>query len=85
MCFNLAWFENLLIWLVIVFAIIAVAKLLLPLIFGRMGLAGEIILRIINIIISTVVIIYIIIIAFDLYSCLSASGFRFHLPNLGTK
>jgi hypothetical protein len=85
MCFDLAWFENLLIWLVIIFAIIAVFKLLLPLIFSRMGLAGEIILRIINIGISAVIVIYIIIIAFDLYSCLSAGGFNFHMPNLGTK
>jgi hypothetical protein len=85
MCFDLAWFENLLIWLVIVFAIIAVFKLLASLVFSQMGFAGEIILRIINIIISAVVIIYIIIIAFDLYSCFTGGGFTLHLPNLGIK
>jgi hypothetical protein len=85
MCFDLAWFENLLIWLVIIFAIIAVFKLLLPLVFSRMGFAGEIILRIINIGIGAVVTIFIIIIAFDLISCLSAGGFHFHMPTLGAK
>jgi hypothetical protein len=85
MCFDLTWFENLLIWLVVIFAIIAVVKLLLPLVFSRMGFAGEIILRIINIAIGAVVTIFIIIIAFDLFSCFSAGGFHFHLPNLGVK
>jgi hypothetical protein len=85
MCFDLTWFENLLIRLVIIFAIIAIFKLLLPLVFNRMGMAGEVILRIINICIGAVVTIFIIIIAFDLLSCLSAGGFHFHLPNLGGK
>ena len=85
MCFDLTWFENLLIWLVVIFAIIAVFKLLLPLVFSQMGIAGEIILRIINIGVWAVVTIFIIIIAFDLISCLSAGGFHLHLPNLGVK
>jgi len=85
MCFDLTWFENLLIRLVIIFAIIAIFKLLLPLVFNRMGMAGEVILRIINICIGAVITIFIIIIAFDLLSCLSAGGFHFHLPNLGGK
>jgi len=85
MCFDLAWFENLLIWLVVIFAIIAVFKLLLPLVFGRMGMAGEVILRIINIGVWAVVTIFIIIIAFDLITCLSAGGFHFRLPSLGAK
>jgi hypothetical protein len=85
MCFDLTWFENLLIWLVIIFAIIAVFKLLLPLVFGRMGIAGEIILRIINIAIGAVVTIFIIIIVFDVISCLYAGNFHFRLPSLGVK
>jgi hypothetical protein len=85
MCFDLAWFENLLIWLVIIFAIIAVFKLLLPLVFSRMGMAGEIILRIINIGVWAVITIFIIIIAFDLITCLSAGNFHFHMPSLGPK
>ena len=79
MCFDLTWFENLLIWLVIVSAIVAIFKLLLPLVFSRMGMAGEIILRIINIIVWAVVTIFIIIVAFDLISCLAGSNFHFKL------
>jgi|HubBroStandDraft_4_1064222.scaffolds.fasta_scaffold811404_1 hypothetical protein len=85
MCFDLTWFENLLIRLVIIFAIIAIFKLLLPLVFSRMGFAGEVILRIINICIGAAITIFIIIIAFDLLSCLSAGGFHFRLPSLGAK
>jgi hypothetical protein len=68
MCFDLAWFENLLIWLVVVCAIVAIFKLLLPLLFG-----GEIILRIVNIIVWAVISIFIIVMIFDLISCYSGS------------
>jgi hypothetical protein len=77
MCFDLAWFENLLIWLVVVCAIVAIFKLLLPLIFG-----GEIILRIINIIVWAVITIFVIVIVFDLISCYSASLGGLHFPSL---
>lgn len=73
MCFDLAWFENLLIWLVVVCAIVAVLKLLLPLIFG-----SGIILRIINIIIWAVITIFVIIAVFDLISCYSGSLSNLH-------
>ena len=73
MCFDLAWFENLLIWLVIVCAIVAVFKLLLPLVFG-----GEIIFRIINIVVWAVITIFIIIVVFDLISCYSGSLSSLH-------
>jgi hypothetical protein len=73
MCFDLAWFENLLIWLVVVCAIVAIFKLLLPLIFG-----GEIILRIINIIVWAVITIFIIVVVFDLISCYSGSLSSLH-------
>jgi hypothetical protein len=68
MCFDLAWFENLLIWLVVVCAIVAILKLLLPLMFG-----GGIILRIVNIIVWAVITIFIIVVVFDLISCYSGS------------
>ena len=79
MCFDLTWFENLLIWLVIVSAVVAIFKLLLPLVFSRLGMAGEVILRIINIIVWAVVTIFIIKVAFDLISCFAGSSFHFKL------
>jgi len=68
MCFDLAWFENLLIWLVVVCATVAILKLLLPLVFG-----GGIIFRIVNIIVWAVITIFIIVVVFDLISCYSGS------------
>ncbi len=77
MCFDLAWFENILIWLVVICTIIAIFKLLLPLVLNQFGMAGGIILRIINIIVGAVITIYIIIILFDLISCFAGGNFHF--------
>lgn len=82
MCFNMVWFENILIWLVIIGAVVAIFKLLLPLVFNQLGVAGAVILRIINIIVWAIVLIFIIIFAFDLISCLSGSNFKFNFKFL---
>jgi len=82
MCFDLAWFENLLIWLVIIGAIVAIFKLLLPLVFNQLGVAGAVILRIINIVVWAVVLIFIIIFVFDMISCLYGSNFHFNFKFL---
>jgi hypothetical protein len=70
-CFSLAWIENFLIWLVVVCAIIGILKILVPWIVSLMGVAIDARFgRIINIIIIAVVLVYVIIILFDVFSCL---------------
>ena len=48
MCFSMAWAEELCIWLVIVFAVIAVIRLVMPILLGWIG--SPLIVGIINII-----------------------------------
>ena len=70
MCFSLGWIENLLIWLVVICAIVAVIKLLLPYIVGQLGTPGAIVVRVLSIIGYAMVLIFVIILAFDLLACL---------------
>lgn len=61
---------QLLIWLVVIGAIVAVVKLLLPYVLAQFGTAGTLVVQILNIIMWAVVLIAIIYIAFELISCL---------------
>jgi hypothetical protein len=73
MCFSLAWLEQLVIWLIIVSAIIAVIKLVIPFLDSLTGM--PIIGRILMIILWAVVAIAFVIIIFGLLSCvLGGSG-----------
>lgn len=69
-CFNLGWLEQLLIWLVVIGAVVALVRLLVPLAVGPLGPAGATIAQALNIIIWAIVVIAVIILVFDLLSCL---------------
>lgn len=75
MCFSLGWIEQLFIWLIIVGAIIAIVRLLLPMVLGPLGGPAAIIIQIMNIVMWAVVACFIVYIIFDLLSCLGG----FHL------
>lgn len=79
MCFDLSYLMNVLIWLVCIGAFVAVIRLVLPRVLAQFGDAGSLMLSILNIILWAVVLIAIIIFAFDLLSCLSGS---LRLPRL---
>ncbi len=65
MCFSLGWFEQLLIWLVVVCGIIAILKLFLPLVLPSLGVGGAIVMQAINIVVWVVIVVYVIIFCFD--------------------
>lgn len=69
-CLSLAFFENILIWLVILGAIVALVKLLLPLVLGGLGVAANIIVQALTIVLWAAVAIFVIIVVFDLIACL---------------
>ncbi len=69
-CFSMAWLEQLLVWLVIVCAVVAILRLLLPFILGQLGAGGTIIMQAINIVIWAIVLIFVIYVCFALISCL---------------
>lgn len=74
MCFSLSWIENLLIWLVIVIAIVAILRILIPWILSMLGTGSGNLMAIINVFIWAFVVIFVIYIAFALIECLLASG-----------
>jgi hypothetical protein len=77
MCFGLAWFEQLLIWIVIVVAVVALLRLLVSFVLPKLGLAGEVVAFVIaavRILIWAVICIFAIIFIFELISCLLGGG-----------
>lgn len=79
MCFSLGWFEQLCIWLVVIAAVIAVIRLLLPSLTGAIG-GSPIVAQIINIALWCVVAIAAIYIIFGLLSCVLTGPGGLHLP-----
>lgn len=69
-CLSLGWVENLLIWLVVIGAVIALVRLVLPLALGPLGTVGSTVSGALNIIIWALVAIAVIVLVFDLLSCL---------------
>jgi hypothetical protein len=74
MCFSMAWLEQLLIWLVIVGAVVAIIRLLVPFVLGQIGAGGGVIAQAINIVLWAVIAIFVIYICFALISCLAGGG-----------
>ncbi len=80
MCFSIDWFEQILIWLISVGAIVALIKLLLPLVIANLGSPGNVIMQAITIIMWAVITIFVVYFVFDLIACLGG-GLRLpHRP-----
>jgi hypothetical protein len=77
MCFSIGWIEQLLVWLIIVCAIIAILRLLLPWIAAQLGL--PIVTQAINIVLWAIVAIMVVYFCFALIECLIGSGGGFPL------
>lgn len=73
MCFTLGWLQQLFIWVIVVGAVIAIIRILLPLVFANFG-GGGVLSQIINIVLWAFVAIMIVYIAFALISCLLGTG-----------
>jgi hypothetical protein len=79
MCFSLAWFQQLLVLLVIICAIVAIFKILVPYALSKLGATlGEganVVMAVLRIVVWAIVVIFVIYICFALISCLlSYSG-----------
>jgi hypothetical protein len=70
-CFTLQWFEQVLIFCVILGAVYAILKLLIPLVLGGLP---PIIGQVINIVLWAVICILVIYVCFALISCLFSLG-----------
>ena len=68
-CFSLGWLENLLIWLVVIGAVIALVRLLVPLAVGPLGAWGATVTAVLNIVVAAIVAVAVIVLVFDLLAC----------------
>ena len=72
MCFSLAWLEQFLVYCIIVGAVIAIIRLIVPWVLAQIGI--PLIAQVINIVLWAVVCIFVIYICFALLSCLLGGG-----------
>jgi len=68
-CFSLGWLEQLLIWLVVIAAVVAIVRLLIPHLVGPLGPAAATVMQALYIIVWAIVAIAVIVIVFDLLAC----------------
>lgn len=74
MCFTLEAIKSILIWVVIIVAIFAIIRLVVPWIAAQLGGAGSMLVQVINIFLWAVFAIVVIVFAFELISCLLTMG-----------
>ena len=74
MCFSVAWFVQTLVWLVIICGVIAIFRLVLPVVLGWLGMAGGLVMQVLNIILAVVVIVVLIWFCYDLLVCAGGLG-----------
>ncbi len=73
MCFSWAWLVQILVWLIVICGIVAIFRLVLPIVLGWLGVAGGVVMQVLNIILIMVVLIFLIYFCFDLLSCVGPS------------
>jgi hypothetical protein len=73
-CFSIAWIGQLLIWLIIIAAVIAVLRIVIPWVLSKIGADGGIIMQVINIVFWAVISIFVVYICIQLLSCLIGFG-----------
>ena len=78
-CLSLGFLQQLIIWVIVIAAIVAVIRLLVPYLTSLIGF--PIIGRIIEIVLWAVVAIAVVYLIFGLLGCLMGSGGDLHLPS----
>lgn len=75
MCFSMGWLQSFLIWLVIIAAIFAILKLVIPWVLSKIGVDAGIVIQIMSIILWAFIAIAVIYLAFAAISCLGGISF----------
>jgi hypothetical protein len=76
-CFSVGTIEYLLVELVILAVIVGVVRILLPYILAQLGVAGDMVMRVINLILWGICVIAAIYLIFALLGCLGGGLFPF--------
>ena len=79
-CLSLSFLQQLIIWVIVIAAIVAVIRLLIPHLDSLTGV--PIIGRVLEIVLWVVVAIMVVYLIFGLLGCLMGSGGGLHLPKL---
>jgi uncharacterized membrane protein len=77
MCLSTEWIEYLIIRLIILCAVVAVIRLIVPWAMAQLGVAGGLVASVVNIVLWAIVAIVVVVICFALLNCLG-TGFIFH-------
>ena len=72
MCFSIGWLEQLLVWLIIVCAVVAVLRLIVPWVAAQLGV--PVIAQVLNIILWAIICIFVIYFCFALLACVGGGG-----------
>ena len=72
MCFSIGWLEQLLVWLIIVCAVVAVLRLIVPWVAAQLGV--PVIAQVLNIILWAVICIFVVYFCFALLACVGGGG-----------
>lgn len=76
MCFSVYWFVTLLVWIVVICGVVAIFRIVLPIVLAWLGVAGGVVMQVLNIILAMIVIITLIWFCYDLLTCFGGVGFR---------
>lgn len=68
-CFSLAWLLSTLIPIIVICAIIGIVRIVLPTVLGWLGVGGDLVMRVFNIILIAVILIMLVYLCIDLLSC----------------
>jgi len=86
MCFSMQWLLQILIFAVIIGAVIAILKIVVPyaltLIGAEVGGGVGVVMAVFRIVLWAVVVIFVLVICFQLISCLLSYGGGVHLPSV---
>lgn len=74
MCFSVAFVFQLGIWLVVIGAVYAIIKLVVPFVLSQLGGPGSLLAQVINIVLWAVMAILVLYLIWDLVECLLGSG-----------
>ena len=78
MCFSAAWLVSLLVWLIVLGAVVAVLRILVPWALSLAGIGPNPVLQVLNIVIGVIIVIALIYFFYDVITCVSASDFGPH-------
>ncbi len=81
MCFSVAFFFQLMIWLVIVGALYAIIKLVIPAVLANFGGPGTLLAQVINICLWAALLIIVLYLIWDLVECLLGASGGLRLPS----